>query len=113
LRRALIASHVSTSTSPQTRLERRARRRRHRRCLHTATLLGGKVTSLPGELREEEWTKNRSKRRVAIGPAVVELLRARRVKQAKQALAGGVSLSPDAYVFSRKADGSKPIRPTA
>ena len=62
-------------------------------------------------MREEEWTKNRSKRRVAIGPAVVELLRARRVKQAKQALVGGVSLSPDAYVFSRKADGSKPIRP--
>jgi integrase len=61
-------------------------------------LVGGKITSLPGELRGEEWTKNRSKRRVAIGPAVVELLRARRLEQAKQALAGGVSLSPDAYV---------------
>jgi integrase len=51
---------------------------------------------------------------VAIGPSVVELLRARRVEQAKQVLAGGVSLSPDAYVFSHvshETDGSKPIRP--
>jgi integrase len=61
-------------------------------------LVGGKITSLPGELRDEDWTKNRSKRRVAIGPAVVELLRVRRVEQAKQALASGVSLSSDAYV---------------
>jgi integrase len=74
-------------------------------------LVGGKITSLPGELRDEEWTKTRSKRRVAIGSAVVELLRARRLEQAKQALASGVSLSPDAYVFSHEADGSKPIRP--
>jgi integrase len=34
-------------------------------------LVGGKITSLPGELRDEEWTKNRSKRRVAIGATVV------------------------------------------
>ena len=74
-------------------------------------LVGGKITSLPGELRDEEGTKTRSKRRVAIGPSVVELLRARRVEQAKQALASGVSLSPDAYVFSHETDGSKPIRP--
>jgi len=74
-------------------------------------LVGGKITSLPGELRDEEWTKNRSKRRVAVGPAVVELLRARRLEQAKHALACGVSLSPDAYLFSREDDGSKPIRP--
>jgi integrase len=33
------------------------------------------------------------------------------VEQAKQALAGGVSLSSDAYVFSHEADGSTPIRP--
>jgi hypothetical protein len=37
----------------------------------------------------------------------------RRLDQAKQALASGVSLSPDAYVFSHQADGSKPIRLTA
>ena len=42
---------------------------------------------------------------------MVELLRARRLEQAKQALPNGVSLSPDAYVFGHEADGSKPIRP--
>jgi integrase len=71
----------------------------------------GRSPACRGELRDEEWTKTRSKRRVAIGPAVVELLRVRRVEQARQALAGGVSLSPDAYVFSHQADGSRPIRP--
>lgn len=55
--------------------------------------------------------QDRSKRRVAIGAGVVALLRARRLEQAKEALAGGVSLSPDAYVFSHEADGSRPIRP--
>jgi len=74
-------------------------------------LLGGKIVSLPGELRDEEGTKTRSKRRVAIGPAVVELLRTRRVEQGKQALASEVSLSPDAYVFSHEPDGGAPIRP--
>ncbi len=62
-------------------------------------------------MRDEEWTKNRSKRRVAIGSAVVEFLRGRRVEQARRALANGVSLSPDSYVFSHEADGSRPIRP--
>jgi integrase len=42
---------------------------------------------------------------------VVELLRARRVEQAKHALALGVRLPADAYVFSHEPDGSKPIRP--
>ena len=49
-----------------------------------------------GTARDEEWTKTRSKRRVAIGPAMVELLRARRVEQAKRPSPAGVSLSPDA-----------------
>jgi integrase len=66
---------------------------------------------MSGELLDQEWTKNRSKRRVAVGPAVVELLRARRVEQAKHALAFGKSLPADAYVFSHERDGSKPIRP--
>ena len=42
---------------------------------------------------------------------MVELLCARRVEQAKKALASGVSLSSDAYVFSHETDCSKPIRP--
>jgi integrase len=72
---------------------------------------GGIVPGEGGGLRDKEWTKNRSKRRVAVGPAVVELLRARRVEQAKEALALGASLPADAYVFSHEPDGSKPIRP--
>jgi hypothetical protein len=39
------------------------------------------------------------------------MLRARRVEQAKHALALGVRLPADAYVFSHEPDGSKPIRP--
>jgi integrase len=74
-------------------------------------LVGGKITTMPGELVDEEWTKNRSERRVAVGLNVVGLLRARRLEHAKQALACGVSLSPSAWVFSHEADGSKPIRP--
>jgi integrase len=45
------------------------------------------------------------------GAGTLELLRARRVEQAKAALAAGVALPPDAYVLSRAPDGSKPIRP--
>ena len=41
----------------------------------------------------------------------LELLRARRVEQAKAALAAGAALGPDAYVFSRAPVGSKPVRP--
>jgi integrase len=78
---------------------------------HGEVLVGGRIVTLSGELLDQEWTKNRSKRRVAVGPAVVELLRARRVEQAKAALATGVALAPDAYVFSHEPDGSKPIRP--
>lgn len=48
---------------------------------------------------------------VAVGPGTLELLRARRPEQAQAALACGVSLMPDAYVFSHEPDGSKPIRP--
>jgi integrase len=78
---------------------------------HGEVLVGGRIVTMSGELLDQEWTKNRSKRRVAVGPAVVELLRARRVEQAKDALAGGASLPADAYVFSHERDGSKPIRP--
>jgi integrase len=74
-------------------------------------LVGGRIITLPGELRDAEWTKNRSKRRIALAAGVAELLRAHRVEQAKRALAVGVSLSPDAYVFSREPDGSVPRRP--
>jgi integrase len=75
-------------------------------------LVAGSVIILPGQpLLDRDVTKTRTKRRVAVGAGTLELLRARRVEQAKGALAAGVALGPDAYVFSRAPDGSKPIRP--
>ena len=56
-------------------------------------------------------TKTHAKRRVAVGAGTVELLRARRVAQAKDALACGTTLAADAYVFSHVPDGSAPIDP--
>jgi integrase len=75
-------------------------------------LVAGAVIILPGQpLLDRDVTKTRTKRRVAVGPGTLELLRARRVERAKAALAAGVALGPDAYVFSRAPDGSRPIRP--
>jgi integrase len=75
-------------------------------------LVAGAVIILPGQpLLDRDVTKTRTKRRVAVGPGTLELLRAHRVEQAKAALAAGVALGPDAYVFSRAAAGSRPIRP--
>ena len=64
-------------------------------------LVAGSVIILPGQpLLDRDVTKTRTKRRVAVGAGTLELLRARRVEQAKAALAAGVALGPDAYVFS-------------
>ena len=79
---------------------------------HGEVLIDSGVIYVPGRpLIDQDRTKNYTKRRVAVGPATLELLRAHRVEQAKAALAAGVSLAPDAYVFSHQPDGSKPIRP--
>jgi integrase len=79
---------------------------------HGEVLIDSGVIYIPGRpLIDQDRTKNYTKRRVAVGPATLELLRAHRVEQAKVALASGVSLAPDAYVFSHQPDGSKPIRP--
>jgi integrase len=56
-------------------------------------------------------TKTHAKRRVAVGADTVELLRAHRLAQAKDALACGTTLAADAYVFSHVPDGSAPINP--
>jgi integrase len=79
---------------------------------HGEVLIDSGVIYVPGQpLIDQDRTKNYTKRRVAVGPATLELLRAHRVEQAKIALASGVSLAPNAYVFSHQPDGSKPIRP--
>ena len=79
---------------------------------HGEVLIDSGVIYVPGRpLIDQDRTKYYTKRRVAVGPATLELLRAHRVEQAKVALAAGVPLAPDAYVFSHQPDGSKPIRP--
>jgi hypothetical protein len=71
------------------------------------------VIILPGQpLLDRDVTKTRTKRRVAVGPGTLELLRARRVEQAKAALAAGAVLGPDAYVFSARRTAPGPSAPT-
>jgi len=75
-------------------------------------LVAGGVIIVAGQpLIDRDVTKTRTKRRVAVGAGTLELLRARRVEQAKAALAVGAALAPNAYVFSHVADGATPIRP--
>jgi hypothetical protein len=74
-------------------------------------LIVGSVVRVPKKALVHKDTKTHAKRRVAVGAGTVELLRARRVAQAKDALACGTTLAADAYVFSHVPDGSKPIDP--
>jgi integrase len=75
-------------------------------------LVAGSVIILAGQpLLDRETTKTRTKRRVAVGEGTLALLRLHRAAQAETALACGNTLAPDAYVFSRAADASTPIRP--
>jgi integrase len=74
-------------------------------------LIAGNVVRVPNQALVHKDTKTHAKRRVAVGAGTVELLRARRVAQAKDALACGTTLAADAYVFSHVPDGSRPIDP--
>ena len=74
-------------------------------------LIAGRIVRVPGESLVDKATKTHAKRRVALGADTVELLRAHRLAQAKNALAFGTTLAPDAYVFSHVPDGSTPINP--
>jgi integrase len=74
-------------------------------------LIASNVVRLAGRPLLDKDTKTHAKRRIAVGAETVELLRAHRLRQAETALACGASLPPEAYVFSRAADASKPISP--
>ncbi len=76
-----------------------------------AVLIASNVVRVAGRPLLDKDTKTHAKRRVAVGAETVELLKAHRVRQAEAALACGASLPPDAYVFSRTPDASKPISP--
>jgi len=74
-------------------------------------LIAGNVVRVPRQALVHMDTKTHAKRRVAIGAGTVELLRARRVAQAKDALACGTTLVADAYVFSHVPEESAPVDP--
>jgi integrase len=76
-----------------------------------AVLIANSVARVVGRPLVDKDTKTHAKRRIAIGADTVELLKAHRLRQAETALAVGTNLPPDAYVFSRAADASKPISP--
>jgi integrase len=76
-------------------------------------LIAGAVVRVPGEALLAKPTKTHAKRRVAIGAGTVEQLRARRVAQAKDALACGTTLAADAYVVlarPRRVEADRPRR---
>jgi integrase len=74
-------------------------------------LIASGVVRVAGQPLIDKDTKTHAKRRVAVGVETVELLKAHRARQAEAALAGGSTLPPDAYVFSRSPDGSAAISP--
>jgi integrase len=69
-----------------------------------------RAISLGDELVEKE-TKTRSRRRIQLDTATVDVLRAHRRRCAERALACGLPLEPDAYIWSLEVDGSAPWRP--
>jgi integrase len=74
-------------------------------------LIASGVVRVAGQPLIDKDTKTHAKRRVAVGASTVELLRAQRARQAEAALASGTPLAPDAYVFSRSANGRSAISP--
>jgi integrase len=74
-------------------------------------LIASSVVRVAGQPLIDKDTKTHAKRRVAVGAETLELLKAHRARQAASALAGGATLPPDAYVFSRSPDGGKAISP--
>jgi integrase len=74
-------------------------------------IIASGVVRVAGRPLIDKDTRTHAKRRVAIGPDTLELIKSYRLRQVQAALAVGASLPPDAYVFSQKADGSKPASP--
>jgi Phage integrase family/Phage integrase, N-terminal SAM-like domain/Arm DNA-binding domain len=56
-------------------------------------------------------TKTHQARRIALDPSTVGVLRAHRDRVNERAAMAGVSLSPDAYVWSQDLDAATPYRP--
>jgi integrase len=76
-------------------------------------LIVGNVVRVPRQALVHKDTKTHAKRRVAVGAGTVELLRARRVAQAKDALACGTALAADAMCSPTSLTGRRRSTPTA
>jgi integrase len=74
-------------------------------------LIASGVVRVAGQPLIDKDTKTHAKRRVAVGAATIELLKAHRARQAQAALAAGATLPPEAYVFARSPDGRAAISP--
>jgi integrase len=74
-------------------------------------LVAGSVIYVPGQPLMDKDTKTHAERRVAVGADTLEALHRHRVRAAETALAFGVTLGLNAYVFSHTPDGQAPIRP--
>jgi integrase len=74
-------------------------------------LIAGGIVRVHGQPLIDKDTKTHAKRRVAVGAGTLGLLKAHRVEQAKTALACGVTLAADAYVFSHAPDAGAPLDP--
>lgn len=59
----------------------------------------------------EKDTKSHQARRVALGAPCVQILREHRVRVLERAMASGVRVLPDGFLFSNELDGSEPWRP--
>jgi integrase len=68
---------------------------------------------LEGGWTRKEPKSEHSERLLALDARTVELVRAHRVRRAEAALAAGVPLAEDSYLFTRRPDGLRPIRPDA
>jgi integrase len=76
-------------------------------------LLERGVVYVPGEPLIEKATKTRSKRRLALDARTVELLRTYLSQLQRTGDELGSTLRADAFVFSRKPDGSRPMHPSS
>jgi len=75
-------------------------------------LLERGVVYVTGQPLIDKATKTRSKRRLAVDPRTVELLRTYRQRAEQVARELDFTLPAGAYVFSREPDGSRPIHPS-
>ena len=76
-----------------------------------ATVRVARSLTTRGDQQWEGDTKTHQRRTVAVDPSTVALLAERRVDQEKYARDVGVELVEDAYVLSRRANGSEPCLP--